>query len=70
MAKRVRLRSFQSSTNVSVVTPMSDRSIAHKIITFCNRAYAVRKTGTVERCVERSNRSIKTKQKQNGTLTL
>ena len=74
MATRVRLRSFQSSTNASVVSPVSDRSIAYEIVTFCTPFDAVRKTGTVEscvqRCVQRSNRSIKTERKRNGTLTL
>ena len=59
MVTQVQLRSFQSSTNASVVLLVSDRSIAHKIITFCNRADTVRKMGTVEWCVEQSNRSIK-----------
>ena len=44
MATRVQLRSFQSSTNASIVSPVSDHSIAHEIITFCNCSNAVRKT--------------------------
>ena len=60
MATRVRLCSFQSSTNASVISPMSDRYIAHENISFCNHSDAVCKMGTVER----SNRSIK--QNENG----
>ena len=64
MATRVLLRSFQSFTNASVVSPVSDGSIAYDIVTFCNPSDAVRKMGIVERCVQRcvqrSNRSIKT----------
>ena len=36
MATRVQLRSFQSFMNASVVSPVSDCSIAHEIVTFCN----------------------------------
>ena len=59
MATRVQLCSFQSSTNANAVSPVSDRSIAHEIVTFCNHSDAVRKMSTVERCVERLNHSIK-----------
>ena len=45
MATQVQLRSFLSSMNASVVSPVSDRSVAHKSVTFCNRS-------TVSRTVE------------------
>ena len=70
MATRVSLRLFWSSTNVSVFSPVSNRSIANEIIMFCNPSDSVRKTSTVERCVQWSNRSIKMERKRNGTLTL
>ena len=62
MVTRVQLRLFQGSTNASVVSPGSDRSVAHRIITFCNRSDAIPKMGTLERSVERLNRSLKTEQ--------
>ena len=42
MVTRVRLRSFQSPTNASVISPVSDRSVARKIVTFCNRSAVCR----------------------------
>ena len=50
--------------------PVSDRSVAHGIVTFCNRSDAVCKTGTIEQFVEWSNCSIKPERKWNGLLTL
>ena len=49
MATQIRLRSFQSSTNASVVSSVSDRSVAHEIVTFCNHSAVHRTVGrTVE----------------------
>ena len=50
MTTRVPLCSFQSCTNASVVSLVSDCSIAHEIITFCNHSDTVCKTGTVTYC--------------------
>ena len=44
IAMRVQLHSFQSPTNASVVSPVSDRIVAHSIVQFCNCFNAVRKT--------------------------
>ena len=41
---RVPLHSFQSSMNACVVSPMSDRSEAHRVLPFCNCYDIVRKT--------------------------
>ena len=66
MATRVRLHLFQSSTNASLVSPVSDRSVAHRIVRSCNCSKAVRKMDTVEQLI----RSIKMEQNKNKTLTL
>ena len=44
MVTRVQLHSFQSSMNASIVSPLSDFSVAHAIVTFCNRSDTVYKT--------------------------